>query len=229
MVDTVNVTRQMQRNAEAGIADFYLHQHASGEVEWAGSMELPLVLELVKKKISELEAADTNKWIPDQPLPDLPASLELVLKTPDMLKKYSNKCMDWLLNKQGLKKAGQEGFLGWAVPMDRQLFTINDAALSEFSNPTFSLEQIVAWASMLTLKNGFQAGARNILLPHSGVKSWLSFLRIFVEVCFSFYVILLKVDFTKSKTYDILLQWCLRISQRSPVVATATRQVRNEN
>ena len=38
MVDTVNVSRQMERNKQLGNKDFYLVQLASGEVEFCGDI-----------------------------------------------------------------------------------------------------------------------------------------------------------------------------------------------
>ena len=38
MVDTVNVSRQMERNKLLGVKDFYLVQLASGEVEFCGDI-----------------------------------------------------------------------------------------------------------------------------------------------------------------------------------------------
>ena len=87
----------MERNADLGVQDFYLHQDSDGKVEFGGSMELSRVMEIVQKRILELEEADTTKWIPDAPLPELPADLDEVIKTPDLLKKTSKTFMNWLL------------------------------------------------------------------------------------------------------------------------------------
>ena len=38
MVDTVNVSRQMERNKQLGVKDFYLVQLASGEGEFCGDI-----------------------------------------------------------------------------------------------------------------------------------------------------------------------------------------------
>ena len=72
MVDTLNVTRQMERNATLGISDFYLVEHLDGKVEFAGTMET--------------KSCDMWAWVPDQPLPPLPASLDKVFKAPDLFK-----------------------------------------------------------------------------------------------------------------------------------------------
>ena len=40
MVDTVNVTRQMERNANLGISDFYLVEDQEGKVNYTGTMDL---------------------------------------------------------------------------------------------------------------------------------------------------------------------------------------------
>ena len=179
----MNVARQMQRNANLGICDFYLVEDQEGKVDFTGTMDLERVLEIVKAKVLEQKSCDMSTWVPSKPLPKLPASLEQVFKVPDLLKKTSNSYIEWLLAKQNVKRVGDGNFVGWSFPIDRQLFVVNDKALSAFSGPTFSLEQIVPWSSLKGLKNGFQAGARNLLLPQSSIKAWLAFLRIFFEVC----------------------------------------------
>ena len=79
MVDTLNVTHQMERNATLGISDFYL-------VEFTGTMDLERVLDLVKSKVLVTKSCDMWAWVPDQPLPPLPASLDKVFKAPDLFK-----------------------------------------------------------------------------------------------------------------------------------------------
>ena len=94
----------------------------------------------MKAKVLEQKSCDVSTWIPTNPLPELPAPLEQVLKAPDLLKKTANSFIEWLLAKQNLKRAGDDNFVGWSFPIDRQLFVVNDKALSSFSGPTFSLE-----------------------------------------------------------------------------------------
>ena len=106
------------------------------------------------------------------------------MKKPDLVKSAAGDLMTWLLSFQGKQRPGDEGFLGWSFPVDRALFVKNDKALSAMKGPFFSLENIVPWKRLAALKNGFQAGDRTLLLPSSGVKAWLSFLRIFIEVSF---------------------------------------------
>ena len=65
MVDTLNVTRQMERNATLGISDFYLVEHLDGKVEFAGTMDLERVLDLVKSKVLVTKSCDMWAWVPD--------------------------------------------------------------------------------------------------------------------------------------------------------------------
>ena len=150
-------------------------------MDFTGTMDLNRVLEIMKAKVLEQKSCEMSTWVPVKPRLQLPAALDKVLKAP--FEEDRNSFIEWLLAKQNIKKVGDAGFVGWSFPIDRQLFVVNDKALLSFSGPTFSLEQIVPWSSLKGLKNGFQAGARNLLLPQSGIKAWLSFLRIFVEVC----------------------------------------------
>ena len=72
MVDTVNITRQMERNAHLGISDFYLVEDKDGKLDFAGTMDLERVLEIVKEKVMEQKSCDVSTWIPSKPLPQLP-------------------------------------------------------------------------------------------------------------------------------------------------------------
>ena len=70
MVDTVNVSRLMERNKQLGVKDFYLVQLASGEVEFCGSLPLEKVTELIKEKVVQEGTYDTS------PLSNLPAPMD---------------------------------------------------------------------------------------------------------------------------------------------------------
>ena len=135
---------------------------------------------MLKAKMVYDGTTDVSRWRPTSDLPKLPASLERVMKKHDMLKHVTGEFMIWLLSHQGLQKPGDNGFLGRSYPVQRELFVITGKALSSFKGHV-SLEEIVSWNSMKSLKNRFQAGSRDLLLPSSGVKAWLAFLRIEVE------------------------------------------------
>ena len=182
MVDTSNVLSQMELNANLGLKDFYLVEHANGMVEYSGSLSLERVQEILKNKIVQEGTMDTSRWLPASDPPKLPASIEIVMKKPDMLKHAAGEHMAWMLSSQGLQKPGDDGFLGWAYPVRRDLFLFNSKSLSSFKGNYLSMEEIVPWSRLKNLKNGFQAGARTLLLPNSGVQAWLGFLRIFLEV-----------------------------------------------
>ena len=102
MVDTVNITRQMERNANLGISDFYLVEDGEGKLDWTGTMDLCRVLEIVRKKLFEQKSCDLSAWVPVKPLPGLPATLDQVLKSPDMLKKTAKIFMEWLMFRQNI-------------------------------------------------------------------------------------------------------------------------------
>ena len=77
MVDTVNISRQMERNANLGISDFYLVEDGEGKLDWTGTMDLCRVLEIVRKKAFEQKSCDLSAWVHVKPLPSLPAALAL--------------------------------------------------------------------------------------------------------------------------------------------------------
>ena len=86
MVYTVNISRQMERNANLGISDFYLVEDGEGKLDWTGTMDLCRVLEIVRKKVFEQKSCDLSAWVPVKLLPCIPTALDQVLKSPDLLK-----------------------------------------------------------------------------------------------------------------------------------------------
>ena len=59
----VDITRQMERNAHLGISDFYLVEDKDGKLDFAGTMDLERVLEIVKEKVMEQKSCDVSTWI----------------------------------------------------------------------------------------------------------------------------------------------------------------------
>ena len=102
---------------------------------------------MLKAKMVHEGTTDVSRWRPTSDLPKLPASLERVMKKPDMLKHVTGGFMIWLLSHQGLQKPRDIGFLGRSYRVLRELFVIKGKALSSFKGHV-SLEEIVPWSSM---------------------------------------------------------------------------------
>ena len=102
---------------------------------------------MLKAKMVYDGTTDVSRWRPTSDLPKLPASLERVMKKPDMLKHVAGEFMIWLLSHQGLQKPGDNGFLGRSYPVLRELLVITGKALSSFKGHV-SLEEIVPCSSM---------------------------------------------------------------------------------
>ena len=119
MVDTAHVMRQMELNADSGIKDFFLVEHPIA-MAWSNTIAAcPSSrwwdAQLLKAKMVHEGTTDVSRWRPTSDLPKLPASLERVMKKPDMLKHVAGEFMIWLLSHQGLQKPGDNGFLGWSL------------------------------------------------------------------------------------------------------------------
>ena len=65
------------------------------------------------------------------------------MKKPDLVRMAAGELMTWLLTYEGKQKPSEEGFLGWTHLVERDLFVINDKALSAIKGRFFSLENIV--------------------------------------------------------------------------------------
>lgn len=180
-MDTVNITRQLERNATLGIKDFFLNEHPDGEVEFAGPLSLERAEVLIRTLRLTKASLVTSAWLPSTPPPPLACSLKRILVVPDKLKRTATAYMKWILSKQKLKK-GEPGFLGWHYPCDRARFTLTDSLLGNFSKSTLAMEQIVPWAALAKLRNGLASGDTTILTSHCGLTSWLAVLKVFFEV-----------------------------------------------
>ena len=169
-MDTVHITRQLERNGPLGIKDFFINEHPEGEVEYAG----PMLLERAEPLIRSLRLTEaslvTSAWLPSTPPPPLACSLKRILVVPDKLKTTATAYMKWILSKQKLKK-GQPGFLGWHYPCDRARFTLTDSLLGNFTKSTLAMEQIVPWANLAKLRNGLASGDTTMFSSHCGLTS----------------------------------------------------------
>ena len=163
-MDTVHVVRQQ-----------------NGEIEFSGSMTLERAESLIKSSVMTRDSMVPSSWLPSKPPPPLTCSLKRILALPDKLKSTATAYMKWILSVQRLKR-GQPGFLGWHYQADRAKFVHTDNILAKFTKSTFSMDQIIPWTSLASLRNGLASGDSSRLTSHCGISSWLAFLKVFVEV-----------------------------------------------
>ena len=180
-MDTVHIARQQERNARLRLGDFYLLEHPDGEGEFAGSMSLDRAEELIKKMKMTRDSLVTSNWLPSTPPPPLVCRLERILTRPDKVKSMATAYMKWILSVQKLKR-GQHGFLGWHYPVERARFVLTDQILIKMNKATITMEQLVPWCSLATMRNGLASGDISMLALNCGLTSWLAFLKVFLEV-----------------------------------------------
>ena len=60
----MNITRQMERNAHLGVSNFYLVEDKDGKLDFAGTMDLERVLEIVKPlpQLPDRDLTNYVKW-----------------------------------------------------------------------------------------------------------------------------------------------------------------------
>ena len=66
--------------------------------------------------------------------------------------------------------------------MERDLFMETDKYLGAFTSTTLSMDDILPWEALRNLKNGLSSGSINLLRPNTGITSWVTVLRVFIEV-----------------------------------------------
>lgn len=59
---------------------------------------------------------------------------------------------------------------------------MTDDLLATHTKATLVMEDVIAWEDLKVVRNGFASGDVSKLKAGSGLKSWLGFLRVFVEV-----------------------------------------------
>ena len=118
MVDTVHVTRSMERNLAMENDDFYLARLRDGRRVFAGSLTLDEAGDMIEEMKLERDCLVTASWVPVTPPPALTCSLKRVFARPDLLKTTATAYMKWLLGKSKMKR-GEKGFLGWQYPAER--------------------------------------------------------------------------------------------------------------
>ena len=87
--------------------------------------------------------------------------------------------MKWLLDPLGLK-LGQGVFPGWQYRLDRALLLHSGSLLDDMADTEVSLSMFIEWddmAKMTSLANGYLGGLKR----GTGVKTWLSFMKILAE------------------------------------------------
>ena len=179
MVDTVHVRRNMERNQHLGISDFYLALGDNGIATVAGSMSLDQAAKEIERLILNRDTMDINSWKPTSLAPSIPLPLVELYKKPSMVTSTAVNLCKWL--RQDVK-LGEGRLLAWSFPVDRDLMVATDKMMSGVNTVSFSLSSLVTWANIGKLKNGFKSGNRGLLVPGTGVSSWLDFMKIFIEV-----------------------------------------------
>ena len=179
MVDTVHVTRNIERNATLGISDFYLAVDAGNSPSFAGSMALEEAVKVIDNMIITRDSLVIGKWFPTSAPPSFPMDLGQLFKNPVLMRNTAVKFCKWLRQDLSL---GDGKLLGWSYPVERDLFVLTDRLMPGITSTTFSLSSLIAWLSMTQLTNGFSSGNTRLLEAGTGITSWLNFLKIFLEV-----------------------------------------------
>ena len=179
MVDTVHVKRNMERNSDLGMRDFYLAVDANDCATFAGSMPLEEACRVIDNMIVTRDSLVIENWLPSQPPPSLPMTLEELFKKPALLRPTAVKFSRWLRQDLGL---GEGRLLGWNFPIGRDLMLLTDRLMPGVTSSTFSLSSLITWLSMGKLSNGFTSGNTSLLQPGTGITSWMNFMKIFLEV-----------------------------------------------
>ena len=179
MVDTVHVRRNMEHNQHLGISDFYLALGDNGFAAVAGSMSLDQAAKEIERLILNRDTMDINSWKPTSLAPSIPLPLVELYKKPSMVTSTAVNLCKWL--RQDVK-LGEGRPLAWSYPVDRDLMVVTDRLMAGVNTVSFSLSSLVTWDNIGKLKNGFKSGNRGLLVPGTGVSSWLDFMKIFIEV-----------------------------------------------
>ena len=177
----MHVKRNIDRNIDLGLRDFYLAVDGNNCATFAGSMPLEEACKVIESMIVTRDALVIENWMPSKPPPSLPMTLENLFKKPALLRPTATKFSRWLRQDLGL---GEGKLLAWSYPIERDMMVVTDSLMPGVTSSTFSLSSLITWASMGKLTNGFTSGNTGLLEPGTGISSWLNFMKIFLEVRF---------------------------------------------
>ena len=119
-------------------------------------------------------------WVPKGEFPKLKMPLKELLKKPNEAKGLATKIFNLFL-KQNNTKYGSGKFDMWQYPIDKAYMVQTSTLLGSLPD-TFRLKDIIEWTDLkgFNISNGPPSSCLKV---SSGVKTWLSAVKIFLEFC----------------------------------------------
>ena len=174
------VNGALDMGKEKGAMQMFICKNADGGIETKGDLDKREVVRLLEDMISK-EDALSLKWVPEAAFPKLKMPFKELLKKPNEVKGLATKIFNLFL-KENNAKYGVGKFDMWCYPIEKA-FMIHTSSLLKDLPDTFTLQDLINWFDMkgYNISNGPPS---SFLKSASGVKTWLSFVKILLEYLF---------------------------------------------
>lgn len=171
------VLTALDMGKERGAKQLVVCKKKDGVVEVKGDWDKREVVMALQQMISEEDAMSLH-WVPKCEFPKLKMPLKELLKKPNEAKGITTKIFNLFL-KQNQAKYGSGKFDMWQYPIEKAYMVHTSTLLGSLPD-TFRLKDIIDWSDMkgFNISNGPPS---TCLKASSGVKTWLSAVKIFLE------------------------------------------------
>ena len=173
------VLTALDMGKERGAKQLVICKRKDGGIEVKGDWDKREVVGCLEKMISEEDALALH-WVPKAEFPKLKMPMKELLKKPNEAKGLATKIFNLFL-KENKAKYGIGKFDMWVYPIDKA-YMVHTAPLLNGLPDTFRMDDIIDWSDLkgFNISNGPPA---NCLKGTSGVKTWLSAVKILLEFC----------------------------------------------
>ena len=173
------VMTALDMGKERGAKQLVICQMKDGSIEIKGDWEKREVVGVLEKLISEEDAMSLH-WVPKSEFPRLKMPIKELLKKPNEAKGLVTKIFNLFL-KENKAKYGTGKFDMWLYPINKA-YMVNTASLLNSLPETFRMQDIIEWSDLkgFNISNGPPSSCLKVA---SGVKTWLSAVKILLEFC----------------------------------------------
>ena len=173
------VLTALDMGKERGAKQLVVCKLREGGVEVKGDWDKREVVAALQEMISEEDALSLD-WVPKGDYPTLKMPLKELLKKPNEAKGLATKIFNLFL-KENQAKYGIGKFDMWQYPIEKA-FMVQTAPLLHSLPAKFRMKDIIEWSDLrgFNISNGPPASCLKV---SSGVKTWLSAVKILLEFC----------------------------------------------
>ena len=177
----VHVAKALELGSQKGAEQLFFAKKRDGSWEVCGELNKKEVMKFLQEG-DITEEAKKMEWLTPgaEDFPKLEKPLAEILKTATKVKTAVAAALNYIM-KLTNTKLGRGDFLAWHYPMEKDFMVYTGDLIEDLPNP-FTLSMIINWSELQGVR--ISNGRVSALKLESGVKSWLSACKIFLDFFF---------------------------------------------